>query len=742
MTEKRISFTEVGDGLWAFTAEGDPNSGVIIGDDSVMIIEAQATPLLANKVIEKVREVTDKPITHLVLTHYHAVRVLGASAFNVDQIIMSDVARAMVVERGQEDWDSEFQRFSPPVRRAREHPRPDLADHHVLGTDDRLPRKQEGRDQTGRPRPHRRRQRCLGAGRTGHVHRRHRRIPLGLLLRRRAISGTGARLSMRSGHTIRRRLRLAAETALVGREMVAQSLLLTRDFVESTYRPIRQVAARGGSLKDAWDAARDVCEPEIQRLRDLRALACPSMSRARTTRRAESIRPGSGPRRATSRCGSSSRADWDRHMIADRYKLAFRLYPYRRSTDQDAARPVRRPVVVVGGGPIGMAAALDLGLQDIPVVVLDDHEGIGMGSRAICFAQRTLEIAAPLRMRRADDRKGAWSGTWARSFTKTGRCSSSICCPKADTATPRSSISSKPLFEKFLVDRLRAAQADGAPIDLRGRNRLDAIEVREDHILLAIATPEGPYRLEADWLVGCDGASSPLRRMLGLDFEGQVFRDSFLIADIRMKADFPTERWFWFEPSFRSGASTLLHKQPDGIWRVDFQIGWDVGPQGGTQGGKCPPAGWTRCWAPGSGTNWSGPRSTPSSAGGFENFVMAGSSSPATPRTRSRPSARAEPIPESRTSTIWGWKLGLVIRGQAPDRLLDSYDEERIRAADENILNSSRSTDFITPKSKISHIFRNAVLDLAEEHAFARPLVNSGRLSVPCSYHGLSLAGT
>ena len=111
MSDKPISFTEIGEGLYAFTAEGDPNSGVIIGDDSVMIIEAQATPRLAQKVIDCVRGVTDKPISHLVLTHYHAVRVLGASAFGADQIIMGDAARAMVVERGQEDWDSEFQRF-------------------------------------------------------------------------------------------------------------------------------------------------------------------------------------------------------------------------------------------------------------------------------------------------------------------------------------------------------------------------------------------------------------------------------------------------------------------------------------------------------------------------------------------------------------------------------------------------------------------------------------------------------
>ena len=95
MAEKKISFTEVGEGLFAFTAEGDPNSGVIIGDDSVMIVEAQATPRLANKVIECVRSVTDKPISHLVLTHYHAVRVLGASACDADQIIMGDAARGV-----------------------------------------------------------------------------------------------------------------------------------------------------------------------------------------------------------------------------------------------------------------------------------------------------------------------------------------------------------------------------------------------------------------------------------------------------------------------------------------------------------------------------------------------------------------------------------------------------------------------------------------------------------------------
>jgi len=262
-------------------------------------------------------------------------------------------------------------------------------------------------------------------------------------------------------------------------------------------------------------------------------------------------------------------------MLQDRYSLAFRLYPYRRSPDQDAPLPVRRPVVVMGGGPIGVATALDLGLQGIPVVVLDDHEGIGMGSRAICFAKRSLEIA---------DRYGCAEPMLAKGvvwnigkvFHQDRKVYEFNLLPEAGHRFPAFINLQQPYFEKFIVDRVRAVQAQGAPIELRGKNRVDAVTVKDDHVVLEIMTPDGPYRLEADWLIGCDGAGSPLRGMLGLGFEGRVFRDSFLIADIRMTADFPTERWFWFEPSHGSGASMLLHRQPDDTWRVDFQIGWDV----------------------------------------------------------------------------------------------------------------------------------------------------------------------
>ena len=425
-------------------------------------------------------------------------------------------------------------------------------------------------------------------------------------------------------------------------------------------------------------------------------------------------------------------------MFHDRYQLAFKLYPYERCADQDAETPVRRPVVVMGGGPVGVAAALDLGLQGVPVVVLDDHEGIGMGSRAICFAKRSLEIADRYGCADPMVEKGVvWN--LGKVFHEDRKVYEFNLAPEGGARFPAFINLQQPYFERFMVDRVRRAQADGAPIELRGKNRVDAVTVREDHVLLDIATPDGPYRLEADWLIGCDGAGSPLRGMLGLDFDGRVFQDSFLIADIRMKADFPTERWFWFEPSHKAGASTLLHKQPDGVWRVDFQIGWDVDRKeelreenvrrrlSAMLGDVDYDLVWTSIYT--------------FQCKRMERFrhgrvIFAGDAA----HQVSPFGARGANSGMQDVDNL-GWKLGMVVRGEAPEALLDAYDAERVHGADENILNSTRSTDFITPKSKVSHIFRNAVLALAEDHAFARPLVNSGRLSVPCTYDGGPLNG-
>lgn len=262
MSAKSISFTEVGEGLYAFTAEGDPNSGVIIGDDSVMVIEAQATPRLARQVIDCIRGVTDKPISHLVLTHYHAVRVLGASAFAAPQIVMSEKARAMVVERGQEDWDSEFDRF---------------------------PRLFEGHEEIpGLTWPtttfHGRMSVYLGSRRVDlmQLGRAHTAGDIVAYVPDQNVMFTGDIVEYKSacycgdGHyhdwpttlDAIRRWQLDAIApgrgdALIGREMVDAALDSTADFVTSTYRAAAKIALRGGSLKEAMAAVREVCDPKF-----------------------------------------------------------------------------------------------------------------------------------------------------------------------------------------------------------------------------------------------------------------------------------------------------------------------------------------------------------------------------------------------------------------------------------------------------------------------------------------------
>ncbi|WP_299785043.1 MBL fold metallo-hydrolase [uncultured Marivita sp.] len=263
MAEKEISFTEIGDGLYAFTAEGDPNTGVIIGDDSVMIVEAQATPRLARKVIDCVRSVTDKPISHVVLTHYHAVRVLGASAFNAPQIVMSEKARSMVVERGQEDWDSEFARF-PRLFQGHEEI-PGLT-WPTTTFNDRMTV-------------------YLGQRRVDimHLGRAHTAGDAVIFVPDQNVMFTGDIVEYHSacycgdGHfhdwtgTLDRIRRFDLDAiapgrgdALVGRDMVNAALDSTADFVRSTYAPAAKVALRGGTLKEAWDAVREVCDPKFK----------------------------------------------------------------------------------------------------------------------------------------------------------------------------------------------------------------------------------------------------------------------------------------------------------------------------------------------------------------------------------------------------------------------------------------------------------------------------------------------
>lgn len=414
------------------------------------------------------------------------------------------------------------------------------------------------------------------------------------------------------------------------------------------------------------------------------------------------------------------------------------LYPYQRSPDQDAMPCIRHPVVIVGAGPIGLCAAIDLAQNNVPVVVLDDNDRVSFGSRAICFAKRPLEILDRLGCgARAVEKGIVWSK--GKVFFRDAEAYDFELLSEGGHKNPAFINLQQYYLEEYLVDRIKELQANGKPIELRGKNKVAAISDNGGFVRMEIDTPEGSYMLEADWLIACDGANSPTRRMLGHDFKGQVFEDNFLIADVVMEADFPSERWFWFDPPFNRGQSALLHKQPENVWRIDLQLGQGIDPEEEKKPVNVIPRlkamlgdvefelEWVSIYTF---------QCRRMEKFRYNRVLFAGDAA----HQVSPFGARGANSGIQDTDNLI-WKLRLVMDGKAPEALLDSYSEERVLGADENILNSTRSTEFITPKSDMSLIFRDAVLDLAQDYEFARPLVNSGRLSVPCTYDGASLNG-
>ncbi len=405
-------------------------------------------------------------------------------------------------------------------------------------------------------------------------------------------------------------------------------------------------------------------------------------------------------------------------------------YPFRPATDHGA----RHTVVVVGGGLVGLTTALDLARRGQHVVVLDDDDTVSTGSRAICFAKRTLEIYDRLGIGAAIRDKGT---TWntGRVYFGEREIYGFDLLPERGHRNPAFVNLQQYYVEHWLVE---ACLATGR-VDIRWRHKLARVVNGEDGVAVTVETPDGTYSLTADWLLACDGARSLVREALGLDFVGKVFRDRFLIADVVMHADFPIERRFWFEPPFHPGGSVLLHRQADDVWRIDFQLGWEADPEAEREPARVearvramlgPDIPFALEWV--SIYTFRCRR--------IEKFVHG--------RTIFLGDAAHQVSPFGARGGNGGvqdadnlcWKLDAVIRGEAPATLLDSYDVERIPATDENILNSTRSTDFITPKNAASRAYRDAVLELAARHEFARPLVNSGRLSRPAVLHDSPLS--
>lgn len=405
----------------------------------------------------------------------------------------------------------------------------------------------------------------------------------------------------------------------------------------------------------------------------------------------------------------------------------YRRYPFKPPPELKSSSTGDVPVIIAGAGPIGLTMALDLARKGIRSLVLDEDNTVSVGSRAICWSKRTLEIFDRLGLGERLLAKGA---TWHTGKVFFGDNPQPIysfdLLPETTHKFPAFINLQQYYVEQYLVDSLE----DESLTDIRWKNKVVNVSPDSDGVTVGVETPDGPYELRCKYLLAADGSNSAIRKMLNLEFVGKIFKDHFLIIDIKLKGDLPAERKFWFDPPFNRGQSALLHRQADNVWRLDFQLGQDVdhnlevnrenvAKRVRSMLGKDIEFEfeWVSLYK--------------FQCQQLERFVhgrvifIGDSAHVVSPFGARGGNGGIQDVDNL------GWKLALVMNGGAAETLLESYNVERLEAAKENILNSSRSTDFMTPKSLTSRAFRDAVLTLSRHHEFAHGFVNSGRLSTP-----------
>lgn len=416
-------------------------------------------------------------------------------------------------------------------------------------------------------------------------------------------------------------------------------------------------------------------------------------------------------------------------------KQARQVFEFLKPEEIDSGEVRHYPVVIVGGGPIGLAIAISLAQHGIESVVLEKYNSVSDGSRAICWAKRTLEILDRVG---TGDRMVEKGVIWDQGLVYFGEDAEPIygfdLLMDKEQKYPGFINLQQFYAEEYMIELI----PEYPQTEIRWQNEVIDIENDKDKVTATVKTPAGEYKVSGDYLIAADGHRSPIRNMMGLDFEGRIFEDHFLIADVKMKADFPAIRRFWFDPPFNPGQTSLIHKQADDIWRIDFQMGWDIDKEEVMKDENVdakvraflgPDIEFEYDWV--SLYTFQCRRMLKFVHG---RVIFTGDSAHLVSPFGARGANGGLQDVDNLV-----WKLDLVFRGLADPGFIDSYDDERIYGADENITNSSRSTDFMTPKSDTSLAFRDATLELARDFAFARSIVNPGRLSMPCTLDGSPL---
>jgi len=387
----------------------------------------------------------------------------------------------------------------------------------------------------------------------------------------------------------------------------------------------------------------------------------------------------------------------------------------------------RHPVVVVGGGPVGYTTALGLASHGVPVVVIEADDSVCSGSRAICISRRSLEIA---------DRLGALPGfldiglpwTGGRSFYRDTEVLHFTMPQDENQKLPPMVNLAQYSIEQILLDK---AETQPDLIDIRWQTRVTGVEARDDGVRLALATPEGDYSLQADWVVAADGGRSFLREALGLKLEGTSYEGRYVIVDILLDSDRPTERLAYFDPACNPGSTVLVHKQPGNVWRIDYQLRDGEDPDAAIQPENVMPrvesllammgekGSWKPIW---SGIYKANALTLPSYRAG--RVLFAGDAAHLVPIFGVRGANSGIDDADN-----LAWKLAFVVKGLASSALLDSYSVERVAAARENLSYGTKSTEFMAPPSFGFELMRTAVLGLAKKHPSLSSLINPRQTS-------------
>jgi 3-(3-hydroxy-phenyl)propionate hydroxylase len=418
------------------------------------------------------------------------------------------------------------------------------------------------------------------------------------------------------------------------------------------------------------------------------------------------------------------------------YAFKARTYPNVIPSLANGVETTRHVVTIVGGGLVGLAAALGLARYGIKSVVIEADSSVCSGSRAICLSRRSLEIFQRLGVLDKFLDKGLpWTG--GRTYYRNTEVLHFSMPHDSNQKLPPMLNIEQFYIEQFLVD---GAQNFNGLIDVRWDSRVTALRSNPDGVQVDVQTSGYAYSLHADWLIACDGARSFVRDSLGVQLNGTSYEARYVIADIELETELPTERLAWFDPPSNPDSSVLMHRQPDKVWRIDYQLAAGEDAEQAVMPENVLPRiqrhldmiGQRGAWSP----IWISlykARALTLDKYTHGRVIFAGDAAHLIPIF----GVRGANSGIDDTDNL-AWKLAMRIKGLASDQLLDSYSVERVQAARENLRQSMKSTEFMSPPSFGFQLMQKAVLTLAASHPELRSLINPRQTSA-IDYGGSSL---